>query len=124
MVKKLSSIGPEALSTLRLIAFLEKTGRKNKAAVWLACVERLRAPSRSRSEMNLARLDAVTKEGEVVAMPGKLLSAGEMKHSVTVGYFKASAQAVAKLKKAKCDAVPLAKLAERIPTGKKVRIIL
>ena len=119
----MSSIGPEASTTLKLIAFLEKTGRKNHATVWSACAERLRAPARARSEMNLSRLDAVTKEGEIVALPGKLLSDGEMKHSVTVGYFKASKQAIAKLKKAKCDAVPLAKLAERNPSGKKVRIL-
>ena len=120
----MGSIGPEALSTLRLIAFLEKTGRKNKSRVWSACAERLRSPARSRSEMSLARLDAITAEGETVAFPGKLLAAGEVKHSLTIGYFKASKTAVGKLKKAKCEAMPLAKLAERNPSGKKVRIVL
>ena len=74
--------------------------------------------------MNLARLDAITREGETVAFPGKLLSGGEVKHSLTVGYFNASKTAVGKLKKTKCEAVPLAKLAERNPSGKKVRIVL
>jgi large subunit ribosomal protein L18e len=119
-----SSIGPEALSTLRLIAFLEKTGRKNGAAVWRACAERLRAPARARSELNLSRLNAVTKEGETVAFPGKLLAQGDVTHSLVVGYFKASKTALIKLKKTKCEALPLAKLAERNPQGKKVRIIL
>jgi ribosomal protein L18E len=122
--ESVSNSGPEALSTLKLVALLEKTGRKNKAAVWLACAERLRAPARRLSEMNLSRLGAVTKEGEVVAFPGKLLGEGEVKHALTIGYFKASRAALVKLKTAKCEAVPLARLAERNPGGKKVRIIL
>jgi ribosomal protein L18E len=120
----LSNVGPEAFPTLRLAAFLEKTGRKNRARVWRACAARLRGRARARREMNLSRLDAITREGETVAFPGKLLAAGEVKHSLTVGYFQASKQALAKLKKAKCDAVPLAKLAERNSSGKKVRIVL
>ncbi len=122
-MKILSNVGPEASTALKLIAFLEKTGRKNGAAVWLACARRLQAPARARSEMNLSRLNAVTKEGETVAFPGKLLAHGEISHSLVVGYFKASKTALAKLKKARCDAMPLAKLAERNPQGKKVRII-
>jgi ribosomal protein L18E len=119
-----SNFGPEASSTLKLIAFLEKTARKNDARVWGACAERLRARARARSELNLARLDRITKEGEVVAFPGKLLAQGEVKHSLVIGYFRASRTALLKLKKSKCEAVPLAKLAERFPNGRKIRIIL
>ncbi len=120
----MSSIGPEALSTVKLVALLEKTGRKNSAPVWTACAERLRAPARARSELNLSRLNVITKEGETVAFPGKLLAQGDVTHSLAIGYFKASKTALIKLKKAKCDAVPLARLAERNPQGKKVRLIL
>ena len=120
----MSSIGPEALSTLKLVALLEKTGRKNSAPVWTACAARLEAPARAGKELNLSRLNAITKEGEVVAFPGKLLAQGDVTHSLVVGYFKASKTALIKLKKAKCEALPLAKLAERNPQGKKVRFIL
>ena len=120
----MSSIGPEALSTLKLVALLEKTGRKNSAPVWATCAERLEAPARARHELNLSRLNAITKEGEIVAFPGKLLAQGDVTHSLVIGYFKASKTALLKLKKAKCEALPLAKLAERNPSGKKVRIIL
>ena len=51
MVKR----GPENIETRKLVAFLEATGRKNKARVWLAMASLLQKPSRARPELNLCR---------------------------------------------------------------------
>lgn len=115
--------GPENIETRKLVAFLEATGRKNKARVWLALASLLQKPSRARPELNLCRLNKVTKQGEVVATPAKLLGNGSMDHPVTVAAFAASASARKGLADAGGKLLPIRALVESNPKGKGVRLV-
>ncbi len=119
MVKR----GPENIETRKLVAFLEATGRKNKARVWLAMASLLQKPSRSRPELNLYRLNKVSKQGDVVATPAKLLGNGSLDHAVTIAAFAASASAREGLAKAGGKLLSIRELVESNPSGKGVRLL-
>ncbi|MCJ7455503.1 50S ribosomal protein L18e [Candidatus Bathyarchaeota archaeon] len=105
------------------IAALKRTGRKNKSRIWLRAAELLSKPRRSRIAVNVSRISRNTKKGDVVAVAGKVLSAGSMSHAVRIGAFSFSQAAKAKIEKAGGSCVSLTKLADDHPKGSKVRIL-
>ncbi len=113
--------GPENARVKIAVALLEKTSRKNKVRIWKCVAELLLMPARKKPEITLARLNKLTKEGEVVVTPAKILSNGSLGHAVRVGYFSASVPA---LKKLGANAVPLEQLIKENPSGKNVRLII
>lgn len=105
------------------IAALKRKGRQNKSQVWLRAADLLAKPRRSRIAVNLSRLARNTKRGEIVAVPGKVLAAGSISHSIHIGAFNFSQAAQAKIEKAGGSCVSLSKLANDHPKGSKVRIL-
>lgn len=105
------------------IAALKRKGRQNKSPVWLRVADFLGKPRRSRVAVNVSRIARNTKKGDVVAVPGKVLAAGSIGHSVRIGAFKFSQTARAKIEKAGGSCVSLRKLADDHPNGSKVRIL-
>jgi len=106
-----------------MIIALKRKGRQNKAMVWLRVADFLAKPRRSRIAVNVSRIARNTKRGEVVAVPGKILAAGSIGHSVHVGAFKFSQTARVKIEKAGGSCVSLSKLADEHPEGSKIRIL-
>jgi large subunit ribosomal protein L18e len=106
-----------------MIASLKRKGRQNKSPIWLRVAELLGKPKRSRVAVNVSRIARNTKKGDVVAVPGKVLAAGSIGHSVVVGAFKFSQTGKAKIEKAGGSCVALIKLAEDHPKGTKVAIL-
>ena len=100
-----------------LVADLKK--KSAKADIWNDLTRKLS----QRNEVNVGKLAKITKKSDVVAVPGKVLGAGEISHSMTVGAEKFSASAKAKIEAAGGKAVSLAQLAEMHADGKGVRII-
>jgi len=105
------------------IAGLKRKGRQNKSRVWLRVADLLAKPRRSRIAVNLSRLARNTRRGEIVAVPGKVLAAGSIGHSIHIGAFKFSQTAKAKIEKAGGSCVSLSELANNHPKGSKVRIL-
>jgi large subunit ribosomal protein L18e len=74
-------------------------------------VARRASASRSRrAEVNVGEIAAHTKNGETVAVPGKVLGGGSISHSVTVAALSFSSEARAKIEKAGGKAMPLTEL--------------
>ncbi|GAB4313030.1 MAG: 50S ribosomal protein L18e [Promethearchaeota archaeon] len=96
---------------------------KTKRPIYREVSKRLLMPRRShRVEANLARINQLTKEGDVIIVPGKVLGVGEMDHRITVASLGASKSALQKLEMAKCEHVDIATLVERNPTGSGVKL--
>ncbi|MBI5036836.1 50S ribosomal protein L18e [Candidatus Micrarchaeota archaeon] len=112
--------GPESIVTLRLLNAL----RKAKKPVWARVAEIIRAPRRRRPEISLARLGRVTKEGDKVVVPGKIIGAGKVGHKLTIGYLAVSKASVDELEKEGIEAMPFAKFIEANKDGKGVKIIV
>jgi large subunit ribosomal protein L18e len=105
------------------IAALKKTGRKNKAQIWLRVAEFLGKPKRARVAINVSRIARNTKKGEIVAVPGKVLATGSISHAIHIGAFNFSQTARDKIQTAGGSCMSLSKLADDHPKGSKIKIL-
>jgi len=110
--------GPESKRTLELVNLLRKRAVENKARIWKKVAERLSAPARGKSEVNLYTIDKHSKEGSTVVVPGKVLANGSLGHKVTIAAFSFSASAAEKVRKAGGSCLPLERIVESNPAGK------
>ena len=66
----------------------------------------------------------ITKTGDVIAVPGKVLGAGVIEHSITIGAVSFSETAKVKIKNAGGTVMLIEKLVETNPDGKGVKIFV
>jgi large subunit ribosomal protein L18e len=119
-MRETESTNPELI---QLIRFLKKQSREKQAKIWLDVAERLSKPKSQRAAVNLSRINRHTKRSDTVIVPGKVLGAGSLSHSVTVAAFDASKKAEEKLKAARAKYLSIAELVAKNPTGANVKII-
>ena len=92
------------------IKALKDASKESGKAIWKALAEELDKPKRRRVSVNLSRIDRHTEEGEVVAVPGKVLAAGSLSKPVKIAAFSFSEGAVEKIKTAKGEYMSLDEL--------------
>lgn len=97
--------------------------KKNKVPIWKAVIKDLSRSRSNRREVNIGELAHVTKDKEVVIVPGKILGSGEISHKLTVWCFTISEVATRKILDAGGKILPLDSLIKKYPDGKGVRII-
>ncbi|MCS7096572.1 MAG: 50S ribosomal protein L18e [Candidatus Bathyarchaeota archaeon] len=119
-MNKLETTNPQLIE---LISFLKKHSRKNKAEIWRTLAEQLAKSRKKRAAVNISRINRYTEEKDTVAVPGKVLGAGELDHPVTVAAFAFSKKAVEKIQKSGGTCLSLRELAEKNPEGSNVKII-
>ena len=109
---------------------LEKTIKELKAAtrktgkpIWAALSEELDRSKRSRVSVNLSTIERHTEEGDVVAVPGKVLASGSITHPVMVAAFDFSDAAKQKILLAKGEAKSLTQLLAEGVDASKVKIL-
>lgn len=102
---------------------LRSAFKKNKASIWRALEEELAGPRVNRREINVRRLAEVTKAGEVVVVPGKILGTGNLGHKLTVCAFSISETAAKKVIESGGKIMTFEELIKKHPEGKGVRII-
>ncbi len=103
---------------------LEGIGKKGKSPLWANVAKRLSTSTRSRAAVNLASIDRHTGEGEIIAVPGKVLSYGSLSKKLTIGAFSFSAEARKKIREAGGQALSLEELATKHPKGTNVKIMV
>lgn len=119
-MKKLKSTNPELLTVIRS---LRKKARDSDAPIWRDVAQRLSSPRRERVAVNLSRLNRHTKAKETVVVPGKVLGAGNLEHSISVAAFSFSSQARSKIFNAKGKCLSIPELLEANPKGSNVKIM-
>ena len=119
-MKKVRATNPELIT---LIRSLRKKSRENQVAIWRYIADRVSSSRRRRIAVNVCRLNRHTKEGETVAVPGKVLGAGIVDHPVNVAAFAFSDQARSKILKAKGKCLSIKALMEKNPKGTNVKVI-
>ena len=112
--------GPSNENLRNLIRELKKLAVKEKVNFWKRIADDLNRSTRERREVNIERINRVTKEGESIIVPGKVLSSGELDHKVDVAAFRFSENAKEKIT-GKTRSIP--DLMKENPKGKGVRII-
>lgn len=102
---------------------LERAGKKQKAPVWLVASRLLSSPSSGRVEVNVGRLSKISKEGEVLLVPGKVLGAGELDKKLSVCAFSFSSSARSKIESMGGNVMTVHELLKKHPDGSGVRIV-
>ena len=115
--------GPSNEYLIQLITELKKAAATQKAGVWSRIAEDLSKPTRSRRAVNTSRINRATAANETIIVPGKVLGAGPVDHSITVAAFSFSAGARQRIQEAKGKAVTIQELLKQNPQGKNIRII-
>jgi large subunit ribosomal protein L18e len=119
-VKETKSTNPELI---QLIRFLKKQGREREAGIWREVAKHLAKRKQQRAAVNLSRINRHTQKGDAIVVPGKLLGAGTIDHSVTVAAFNASEKAKEKLAAVKAKYLSIQELVEKNPKGANIKII-
>ncbi|MHC1592543.1 MAG: 50S ribosomal protein L18e [Methermicoccaceae archaeon] len=119
MSKKINKSNPRIGS---LVDALRAASRSADAPVWLELAKRLSTPTRGYVEVNVSRLNRHTSEGDTVVVPGVVLGAGILGHSVKVGALRFSQSAVEKIEEAEGACMSIEQMLESEPDGKKIRV--
>jgi large subunit ribosomal protein L18e len=106
-----------------IIAELRKASCMEKINLWKRVAADLSKPSRQRRAVNLSRIDRYTKDSDVIIVPGKVLSAGDLNHKVDVAAFSFSKSAKDKIIRAQGKALSISELIKKNPKAQGIKII-
>jgi len=118
---RVKSTNPELQTVIR---FLRKKARDSNAPIWWDVADHLSSSRRRRIAVNLSRLNRHTRVKETVVVPGKVLGAGKLDHSISVAAFSFSTQARLKISKARGKCLSISELLEANPKGGNVKIMV
>jgi large subunit ribosomal protein L18e len=97
---------------------------KSHPKLWRKVYDCVAVPRRSRCDVNLYKINRCSEKGDHVIVPGKVLSAGAMDHSITIAAIEYSKKALEGLKNANCTIIEINTLYNALKEGKQqVRII-
>ncbi len=113
--------GPTNHELRTLLVQLELPARESR--FWKRIVQELNKPSRQRRVVNVYKIDRYAQDGEMIVVPGKVLSLGELHKKVDVAAVNFSAGAKEKITRAQGRALSIQELLQENPPGKKVRIL-
>ncbi len=106
-----------------LVMDLKKNSYSQEADIWKRVASDLEKPSRQRRVVNLSRLNRFTKDSETVVVPGKVLGAGSISHSIVIAALSFSENAKQQIENANGKCITIPELLKQKPKGKDVRII-
>ena len=105
---------------LELIEIINIT-KKNKN--WKRIAEILSTPRRRKIIMNLERINKEAKDGEVILVPGKILSQGEINKKMRIVARDFSKKAEEKLLKSKIEFLKIKEEIKKNPDAKGIKML-
>ena len=102
---------------------LKEASKKNKAPIWSRLAELALKPSSARRTINVSQIDRLTKDGDIIIVPGKVLGTGDMSHKITLCSFSISNSGAQKILDQGGKILSYSELIKNHPTGKGVTII-
>ena len=108
---------------IRMAKDLKNASVKNDAPIWSKLAEYALKPSIARRDVNLNKIDRLTKENDTVVVPGKVLGTGNVSHKITLCSFSISNSAATKILGNGGKIINYSSLIQQNPTGKGVVLI-
>ncbi len=108
---------------IRMARDLKKASTKNDAPIWAKLAEYALKPSIARRDLNVNRINQLTKENDIVVFPGKVLGTGKISHKITLFSFSISNSAASKIIENGGKLINHLDLVEENPTGKGVVLL-
>ncbi|MFH1365242.1 MAG: 50S ribosomal protein L18e [archaeon] len=97
--------------------------KAKKSDKWLQVAEALSCPRRKRAEMNLNEINKKSKSGEIILIPGKVLSQGELDKKIKIAALNFSGKAREKITKAGASSLSILELIKENPKGEGIKIL-
>ncbi|MEM3712129.1 MAG: 50S ribosomal protein L18e [Thermoproteota archaeon] len=101
---------------------MEKSAKESR--FWKRVGEILSRSRSRRVEVNLSKIARLTRPGDKVVVPGKVLGGGDIKHNVTIAAVSFSSAALSLLKAAGCTVMMIDEFTKVEPKGSGVKIIV
>ncbi|HXV66283.1 MAG TPA: 50S ribosomal protein L18e [Nitrosopumilaceae archaeon] len=108
---------------IQMVKVFKQASAKNDAPIWSKLAKLALKPSSARRVVNLTKINDVTKENDVIVVPGKVLGTGNVLHKVTLSSFSISNSAAKKIIESGGKIISFSEMIEKFPTGKGVNII-
>ena len=108
---------------IQMVKLLKQASTKNDAPIWSKLAKLALKTSSARRVVNLTKINDVTKENDVIVVPGKVLGTGNVLHKVTLSSFSISNSAAKKIIESGGKIISFSEMIEKFPTGKGVSII-
>jgi len=106
-----------------LLTDLKKSSYSQEAKIWKRVASDLEKSSRQRRVVNLSRLSRFTKDKETIVVPGKVLGAGAIGHSIVIAALSFSNTAKEQIEKANGKCITINELLKQNPKGKDVKVM-
>jgi large subunit ribosomal protein L18e len=103
-----------------ILQLIEKAEKMDKP-YWKDLARRLSKPRRSYATVNLSKINRYSKKGEIILVPGKVLSSGNLEHPVEIAALSFSSEARKKVERAGGKCLSIEELLELNPGN--IRII-
>ncbi len=94
-----------------------------KGDAWIKVAEILSSPRRKMKTINLSEINEKAKEKDIIVVPGKVLSMGEINKKIKIVALRFSEKAKEKLLKGKCEISTILEEIKKNPEAKGVRIL-
>ncbi len=116
--------GPTDPNVLELIDKLKKKSAETNASLWKTVATRIEKSRRQRAAVNLSKINRYSKANDIVVVPGSVLSAGNLKHKLTIAALKFSEGAKEKISSVNSKILSLDELLESGLEVSKMKIII
>ena len=117
------STGPTDPTVIALLSELRRRARGDWK-VWKTLYRCLSKPRRLRPVVNLSKVNRHCKDGDLVVVPGKVLSSGYINCKVRVAALSFSERAVEKIRTVGGECMTIEELLEINPEGKSIKIMV
>lgn len=108
---------------MELVKSLKTLSIEKKVPLWKRVASELEKPTRARREVNIYKIDACARDGEIVIVPGKVLGTGSLSKKVSVAALNFSDSAKAKIESNNGEVLSIKDLMDKNPSASKVRIM-
>lgn len=108
---------------ISLIRYIKRNGIKNNASIWKKLSEELSVSNRNRTLVNLSHINRVTKSGEEIVIPGKVLGAGVLSHKLNIAAEDFSTSAREKIVAAGGKCLSFEEIITKNPKGTNLRLL-
>ena len=105
-----------------LISSLKKQSIDHKNGVWKRVALELERPTRQHRVVNLSKIEKYSEDNDVVVVPGKLLSGGELTKKVTIIAYNYSQKTLDKIS-GKANVISIEEALKKYPNAKNIKII-
>lgn len=122
-MKNLKSTGPTNPNVQSLRRYLRRSAHKLHASIWKDIDHHLQKPRRTSVEVNLSKINRLTKQDDIVIVPGKVLSSGKLLHNITIAALNFSQHAREKILSSGGKCLTLKELIKQNPKGSNIKVI-